>query len=100
MKNLFESRSIRQAATAIGIIGITVLLLMMCQPAGAQERATLVSSEKIKFSTYYSVTVKTDSCNEYNLKWNSHCFRCTESEVPKVWDIVKVKNRYFIKPVI
>lgn len=76
------------------------VLLITCTPAHSQ-RAVLVASEKIRMSTYFKVTVRTDSCNTYEAKWNSNCWRCSDvSIVPVKWDVIKVKKSYFIKPVL
>lgn len=94
----------KPAGRIISVVSIAVIIiisLLMCNPAKAQERATLVSYEKIKFSTKYKVTVRTDSCTEFITKWDSHCWRCTDSDVPQTWDVrEKSKNNYFIKPVL
>lgn len=81
------------------IIIFLFILLFTCTPAHSQ-RAVLVASEKVKLSTYYKVTVRTDSCNEYEGRWNSHCFRCSDvSIVPVKWDVIETKRgKYFIKP--
>lgn len=81
------------------IVLFIVLYFFTCNTASGQERAVLVSSDKVKFSTLYRVVVKA-GCNVYESKWNSHRFRGKDAVIPKTWDVVKVRNRFYIKPVL
>lgn len=93
-------RSPKWWAKVIVTVGLLIVASAFAFQCRAQERATLVSSVKIPFSTYYKVTVS-DSCNVYETKWNSHNWRGRNSVPPKTWDIIKTsKGKYFIKPVL
>lgn len=87
------------AKVILGVIVLSMALFFTCNTASGQERAVLASSEKVRFSTLYRVVVKA-GCNVYESKWNSHRFRGKDAVIPKVWDVVKVRNRFYIKPVL
>lgn len=98
-----NQRSLFQWSYVISVL-IFIFLISQCKTAEAQDaqHARLVSYEKQKHSTYFIVTVRgADSCSEYVARFNSHCWRCTDVEIPKVWDVVKTRQgKFFIKPVL
>jgi len=81
-------------------VGMLTALLINCQPARSQERAVLVSSGKIKLSTKFLVCVKTESGKIISLKYDSHCWRCKIVNIPMKWDVVTIRKKTFIKPVL
>lgn len=86
------------ASTLMGIILIIILLVVSCNTARSQERAVLVSSEKIKMSTLFYVCVETKEGKRYSFKWNSHCFRCDTVNISTYWTVIQTKRKVFIKP--
>ncbi|MEJ0102366.1 MAG: hypothetical protein WDO19_07380 [Bacteroidota bacterium] len=95
MTNIFSPNYFTRIAA-----GILTILLMNCQQANSQERAVLVSSGKIKLSTKFLVCIKPESGKIISLKYDSHCWRCKIVNIPMKWDVVTVRKRTFIKPVL
>lgn len=81
-------------------IVLALAILLTCSMAHGQERAVLVSSQKIKLSTKVLVCVESESGRRYTIKFDTHCWRCKVVDVPAKWDVVVKRKRVFIKPVL
>lgn len=89
-------------ALTIIIVSGLILFLTSCMTSKITDAkpGKLVASEKIRNSTYFKVTVRTDSCTDYVGKWNSHCWKCEVARVPETWYVVIQRNgKSFIEPV-
>lgn len=95
MTKLFSPKWWISSVTGIIIIAA---LLMNCNPAAGQERAVIVSSEKIKHSTEFLVCVELKSGKRYSFKYNSHCWRCDSVYMPTYWTVIEKRKKVFIKP--
>lgn len=89
----------------VKIAGAGLILLftsiLTCQPAHGQDAErgkTISAGREKKRSFYYIVCIESQSGKRYSIKYNVHCWTCA-ANIPQVWDIVKSRRIFYIKPV-
>lgn len=96
---------LRSVAIYLLIMGIVTFILVFCNGCvGSRivdaQPAKLEYYSKVKNSTWFTISIRLDSCTTYKSKWDSHCWQCTDAAVPTDWNVITYSNgKSFSEPV-